>query len=1221
MRIPVLIFYMVCWLSSYAQTPQAQEVLNSAQRVNNYFMQKYADPTESTHVGGKTRPSNLWTRAVYYEGLTALYDIDPQAVYLDYIDRWAEYHQWTPRNGVKTTDADDQCCAQTYIWRYRMTKSPKMLVPITENIERQMSTDKQDYWWWIDAIQMAMPIYAMMYKTTGNRRYMDYAMSLYNYSRNEIGGGLFNTKDGFWWRDKRFAPPFTESDGKNCYWSRGNGWVYAAIVRCMNELSPNDPYYQQLKKDFLLMSRALLKWQRTDGFWNASIVSTAYAGKELSGTALFLYGMSWGLRQGVLKGKKYRQACDRAWLAIANDCIHPTGFLGYVQGTGSQPADNQPVTYEKAPDFEDYGTGCFLLGATAYCQLLGGAKPQPLWPLARPEAKAGVRWWWMGSAVDEPSLRMNIQDYARAGIGSVEITPIYGVQNNERNELPFLSAPWMRALQVVEDQGKRDGILVDMTTGTGWPFGGPTTPIEEAACKAVFIIDTVAVGQPVKKKLHPHEKEYAHLSVEKRYPLAEGKEQVVQLYVSRTRQTVKRAAPGGEGWVIDHFDRQAVKHYLERFDQAFASTNTPYPHNFFNDSYEVYGANWTPTLFDEFQKRRGYALEEHLRELLGLVDDGNLVLSDYRETLSDMLLENFSQQWTAWAHEHGVQTRNQAHGSPANLIDVYASVDVPEIEGFGLSEFGIKGLRTDSGMTKKNFSDVSMLKYASSAAHITGKPLTSSETFTWLTEHFRTSLSQMKPDLDLMFSCGVNHMFFHGTTYSPKDALWPGWKFYASVDMSPTNSIWRDAPYLMQYIERCQGFLQMGQPDNDFLIYLPVRDMWRQRLMEGEKGLLMQFDIHSMNIKAPDFIHSILKIDSLGYDCDYISDQYLLSTTFVNGRLQTAAGTRYNALIIPGSGQMPNNLKAHLEQLRQKGACIIWGIDAEQMRQSARPEALRTDYGLRVLRRRNATGYHYFIANLTPCDIDAVIPLAIDYATADIANPMTGEITHAQLTDNGIHFSLRSGESRILQTYNSNINVDANIADTLLPLTKDCHHRQQSIRQSLIGLPPQTKDLTRQHWELSFIQSAPQVVRTFQLDQLQTWETLDDDSVRITMGTGCYSTTFRLTAQEAARSWSIELGDVRESARVYINDVYIGCAWAVPFTLDCKTALKAGDNQLRIEVTNLPANRIAHLDRIGYPWRKFKDINIVDLNYKKHTYEKWKPVPSGLNSTVRIVSQ
>ena len=104
---------------------------------------------------------------------------------------------------------------------------------------------------------------------------------------------------------------------------------------------------------------------------------------------------------------------------------------------------------------------------------------------------------------------------------------------------------------------------------------------------------------------------------------------IIAVYIRYGVMKVKRAAPGGEGWVIDHFDRQAVRHYLDRFDKAFAESGVAWPHTFFNDSYEVYGANWTPTLFDEFQKRRGYDLRQHLPELLGKVDDGNKVLADY----------------------------------------------------------------------------------------------------------------------------------------------------------------------------------------------------------------------------------------------------------------------------------------------------------------------------------------------------------------------------------------------------------------------------------------------------------------------------------------------------------------------------------------------------------------------------------------------------------------
>ncbi|MDE6142797.1 MAG: glycosyl hydrolase family 2, partial [Muribaculaceae bacterium] len=391
------------------------------------------------------------------------------------------------------------------------------------------------------------------------------------------------------------------------------------------------------------------------------------------------------------------------------------------------------------------------------------------WPEISPEMRPGTRWWWLGSAVDSVNLKRSIEEYAATGLGSLEITPIYGVKNNEHNEIGFLSPVWMAMLRTTEEIAGANGILVDMNQGTGWPFGGPEVSQDDAACKAIFLIDTVERGLTPVKTLPEKERRVAKLIAESRRPIDGGREEVVRAFQSRTFQTVKRAAPGGEGYVMDHFDRGAVARYLSKFDKAFKENGIPYPHNFFNDSYEVFGANWTPTLFDEFEKRRGYRLQDKLPELLGLIDDGNETLCDYRETLGELLLENFTQQWADWAHQRGTQVRNQAHGSPANLIDVYAAVDVPEIEGFGLSDFGIKGLRTDRGFTRKNDSDVSMLKYASSAAHITGKPLTSSETFTWLTEHFRTSLSQMKPDLDLMFTCGVNHVFFHGTTYSPFD--------------------------------------------------------------------------------------------------------------------------------------------------------------------------------------------------------------------------------------------------------------------------------------------------------------------------------------------------------------------------------------------------------------------------------------------------------------------
>lgn len=370
-RLLTIVAAVAMVLPAMSQKATQADVLEAARSANDYFMAKYADPTEPTNVK-KIRPSSLWTRAVYYEGLMALYTIDPDKRYIDYTDRWADFHKWTPRDGISTRDADNQCCSQTYLERFMMTGDSAMMRPTLENLRGQMGESKLGYWTWIDAIQMAMPVYAQMYKITGDEAFIDHAIAMYRWSRNECGGGLYNKADGLWWRDADYVPPYKEADGNQCYWSRGNGWVLAALVRVMDQMKPRGKAYKELKKDFVAMCGALAKCQREDGFWNVSLVSPAtYGGKETSGTALFLYGISWGLRKGYLKAKTFRPVADKAWTAMQTEALHRDGFLGYVQGTGKDPSAGQPVTYDKVPDFEDFGVGCFLLGASEYYKLLG----------------------------------------------------------------------------------------------------------------------------------------------------------------------------------------------------------------------------------------------------------------------------------------------------------------------------------------------------------------------------------------------------------------------------------------------------------------------------------------------------------------------------------------------------------------------------------------------------------------------------------------------------------------------------------------------------------------------------------------------------------------------------------------------------------------------------------------------------------------------------------
>lgn len=807
------------------------------------------------------------------------------------------------------------------------------------------------------------------------------------------------------------------------------------------------------------------------------------------------------------------------------------------------------------------------------CLLLLLALPSAAqsWPKARPEARAGTRWWWFGSAVDSASLRWNLDQLRQVGIGAVELTPIYGIQGNERNELRWLSPEWMRALQYTEAVAREDSIEVDLANDTGWPFGGPWVPEEEAAHKMLLVDTTVSVKadiHAIEFTLPEKDRPYARLAAVRTYQSPhEGCQRVIALFTAPTRQQVKRAAPGGEGWVIDHFDREAVGHYLEHIDSAFTANYTPWPHTSYCDSYEVYHADWTRRLPDEFLVRRGYDLLDRLDRF---VDGDAQVVSDYRETLSDLLYENFTCQWVRWAHERGMQVRYQAHGSPGNLLDLYAAADIPETEGFGLTDFGIKGLRRDSGFTRPNESSPSMMKYASSAAHVAGKTFTSSETFTWLTEHFRYSLSQMKPDLDLLFTCGINHMFFSGTPCSPPDAPWPGWLYYAAPNLCPANSIWRDAPSLMRYIERCQSFLQWGQPDNDFLVKLPIREMWRRQTKEP----LMMFDLHHIGEKSPEFIRLVNRLDSLGYDCDYISERQLSRVRESGDSLVTEGGTRYRALIDPGQP-----------------------LDSARLRQLATPEEMRTRLHLRLIRRRNDQGWHYFIANLTPDDVDDYVSLAVPWQDALWFNPLNGERYGAERRGNLLRVTLKSGESLLLETFSH-------------PLTQHVAPRPHADgAMKMIDTP----------WTLQFVESAPKAKGTWRLGHPQTWETLADDSARVTMGTGAYTTTFTLSRTEARQRWAIDLGDVRESARVYLNGHYVGCAWAVPYTLDCKHFLRRGRNELRIEVTNLPANRIADMDRRGVKWRIMKDINMVNQNYKKTTYADWQPVKSGLAGEVKLI--
>ena len=901
-------------------------------------------------------------------------------------------------------------------------------------------------------------------------------------------------------------------------------------------------------------------------------------------------------------------------------------------------------------------------------------------PDEKTENRPFVRWWWLGSAVDEEGLTWNLEEFAKAGIGGVEVTPIYGVQNNESNDVEYLSPRWMELYSYTVKEADRLGLQVDLNNGTGWPFGGPQITPDHSAKKFITAKITAAAGQKNQVSLALKDRRQKENAVVHKV-IAVGKsdrydvtanvigsqltedglykakdatlnwtpDEDVTLYIlysGHTYQKVKRAAPGGEGLVMNHYDKGALDHYLGRFEDAFSASGAPWPDTFFNDSFEVYGSDWATALPDEFYKDHGYRLEMFLPEFWGEgdADMHARIVTDYRQTLARLLEENFTIPWTEWAHSHGVRTRNQAHGSPANIIDLYAAVDIPECESFGRSEFDIPGLRKDP-ILKPNDGDPAVLKFASSASHLTGKKYTSAEALTWLTEHFRTSLSQCKPEVDLMFASGVNHLYFHGAPYSPKDAGFPGWKFYAAVNMSPTNNLWTHAPAFFNYVTRCQAFLAEGAPDNDVLLYLPIHDIWHE---QQERQFLI-FDIHKMDKTMPRVKEAMNSIVNEGYDADYISDRFIKTLKVRNGRLVTEGGAEYKALVVPSCRMMPVETLENIVRLTGKGARIIfidrlpddvpgWGnLQARRTQMNlllkklgnkvvvgsdygellydagAVYESFKSELGGTMLRQRNEYGgYDYFMSMLKNNPIHGYVDLGAKLpkkwnGTVWMSDPLKGEWSVARHRFNGevlsVYLNLDPGESVLLRIVPQKSNGDASDVRTL---------SYQTGAEFVLD----------KGWRLDFQASDPKIEESFMLDTLSAWTDLDDERLKHNCATGRYTINFK-TPDVEADWWALDLGDVRESAKVRLNGKDMGVLFSVPFRLYFSPdhLLSNGEmNTLEVEVCNLPSNRIADFERRGVRWRIFKDANIASVTgAKQFSFADWPADPSGLNSKVKLI--
>ena len=865
------------------------------------------------------------------------------------------------------------------------------------------------------------------------------------------------------------------------------------------------------------------------------------------------------------------------------------------------------------------------------------------WPAATIDNKPWTRWWWLGSAVDTASLTTQIAQLGSAGFGGVEVTVIYGAQGADSAYIPYLTSRWVGMIAHVAAETRRRGMDLDLPQGSGWRMGGPSVLPADANASLLVRADSATAGATWQASTQGrHIEALSAVSATGRsivIPLDTADGMVRwrvpdgqwTIYTAETRfsgDNVKRPAPGGEGAALDPFSMTATSHYLDMFASRMATLPRNAIRSYFHDSFE-YTGDASVGVFGEFARRRGYDLATELPALMdrGTADHIARVKSDYRQTLSDMLLEHFVEQLTRWSHAQGARMREQAHGSPGNLLDLYAAADIPETEIFGV----LRGPDADPLINM----------FASSAAHVGGHPLASAESFTWLGEHFTATLDQVKQAADRMFLAGINHLVYHGTAYSPATVAWPGWQFYASAEFNPRNAIWRDLPAFNAYVTRVQSFLQAGGPDNDVLLYWPIWDNWHDAA-----GKRMDFRVHD-----PKWFHDkpfgqlARTLHEGGFGVDYVSDRQLeRDVTAMHGRL--VADAQYAALVVPPTTHMPPELFERLLVLARGGAKVLlvgalpsdvpglarleerrarlaaavnrihWSaasagvrtanvgmgrlfsgdsIDALLAAAGVRHDAMAQQGALQFIRLLSYEERQYFV--VASKRVADWVALADHPATVGFMDPMTGRTGLARTRVRGgkreVFVQLDSGESLIVRV------ARRALRGGNWPYSEP------------VGAPTSI----RGRWSVAFVDGGPVLPQPFTTDSLSPWTGRGDADADRFAGTARYTVTF--DAPDGAGRHELALGRVAESARVTLNGRSLGVLFAAPFHVETGP-LRPRGNVLEVEVTNVSANRIRDLDRRGVQWKTFRDINFVGIDYKPFDASAWPVRASGLLGPVTL---
>ena len=915
-----------------------------------------------------------------------------------------------------------------------------------------------------------------------------------------------------------------------------------------------------------------------------------------------------------------------------------------------------------------------LLGLSSLAQAQTIAELQRGFERPPDDARIMMRWWWFGPAVTKAELEREMRLMKEGGIGGFEVQATYPLSPDDPSlgirNLPYLSDDFLDALRFTSAKAKELGLRMDLTLGSGWPYGGPSVSIEDAAStlrtervKAQLNSRRVAIpniapgekllavfaarmqGQAASQQTGPstlraddlHELTDIHDGAMWLPAGVDQSHEILFFIASRTGMQVKRPAVGAEGYVLNHLDATATEHYLknvgDRLMQAFPSDR---PHAIFCDSLEVYSQDWTPDFLEEFQKRRGYDLKSFLPALIADIGPKTLdIRRDWGKTLTELYSERFLGPLHDWAKRNHTLLRVQNYGLPAVSLSGYANVDLPEGEGAQWKV--VRGTR-----------------WASSASHIYGRPMTSSETWTWLhSPVFRATPLDMKAEADRHFLMGINQLIGHGWPYTPEGIEYPGWRFYASAVFDEKNPWWIVMPDITKYLQRSSYLLRQGTAVNDVALYLPNDDGWAH-FTSGNPHLI---EILRDRV-GTDVISTIL--DS-GYGFDFFDDDVLMKAGRIEQDKLVLGSSRYRVVVLPAVERMPVETMRKLEEFVRGGGIVIAtrrlpeivpGLKATDADQSELHEIVRRlfegpsakahfiedekqsfarnlvsllppDVSLNpsvpeigFVHRRTADADIYFVANTSNVRRVVKATFRIPHKQPELWDPFSGNVRATRVdsaSDGGTTVALE------LEPYASRLLV---FSKRGLPAAAP--KTPMSAAQNPIDLST--------GWQVSFAASTKPVV----MDQLHSWT--DDEATRYFSGTASYEKQVAIpngflkpgvavqldfgegkalpeqTLRSGMQTWLD--APVREAAVVYVNGQRAGSVWCPPYALDITKFVRPGENNFKIVVANLALNYMAG--------RRLPDYRLLNLRYgerfQAQDMDKVQPIQSGLLGPIRLTA-